>query len=174
MPDRELPDLPRFPPDIPPLDPVAYRLVVDGCIDRPLSLTADAVRALPPVTVTADFRCLEGWVVRERSWHGVQLAVLLARAGLGPGARFIAARAADHDGRYSVLLTREQALAPSAIVAWAREGRPLEHAHGAPLRLHVPGADCFAQVKWLTQIIALTHEVPAEGPTIALARIGKC
>lgn len=168
MAEQELPDLPSYSPAIAPLDPEAFRLAVEGAVAVPLQLSLPELRRLPNVTVTDDFHCLEGWVVRDNAWQGVPLAAVLQ---LLPEARYVAAYGADHAGNYSVLLSREQALAPTTILAVARGGEPLTHAHGAPLRLHVPGADCFVQVKWTNRLVALTEPIAATGRAIALGRL---
>lgn len=169
--EHELADLPVHTPSIPPLDLQTYRLQVEGAVQRPLSLTVDALRALPTTTVTADFHCLEGWVVRDRTWQGVSLGTILALAGLEPDARFVAVWGADHAGRYNILLTREQVLAPTSILAWAKDGNALDHAQGAPFRLYVPDTECFIQVKWVHRLAALRAPIAAEGERIAVNRL---
>lgn len=167
----ELPDLPQHTPRIPPLDLANYRLGVEGAVDKTLRLSVPDLRALPQITVTADFHCLEGWVARDRSWQGVPLATVLEQAGLHADARYVAVYAADHEGTYNVVLDREQALVPTALLALARQGQPLSHAHGAPVRLQITGADCFVQVKWVQRLVALQEPVPARGREIALGRL---
>jgi DMSO/TMAO reductase YedYZ molybdopterin-dependent catalytic subunit len=168
---QELPDLPSYPPQIEPMEPAAYRLQVDGAVTAPAHLSLEQLQELPHVTVTGDFTCLEGWVVRDRSWQGVPLAAVLERAGLLPEVRYVAVYAADHDGEYNVLLGREQALAPTSLLAFQKDGKPLSHGHGAPVRLQVPGADCFTQVKWVVRLEARTEPVAARGKEIALERL---
>lgn len=168
---QKLPDLPSFPTEIPPIDPAAYRLIVTGAVVTPLQLSLDDLRAFPQQTVTADFSCLEGWVAENRTWQGVSLRSVLERACLLPEARYVVAYAADYQGEYNVLLSREEALAPTALLALGREGLPLTHDHGAPVRLQVPGVDCFTQAKWVLRIEALLEPVPVKGPEIALDRL---
>jgi len=162
-------DLPEFAPARPAVDVAQWRLVVDGAVEHPLSLTWDDLQAMPQVAVTDDFRCLEGWVVPDNHWRGVALAAVLWRAGLQPAARFVLAGAGD----YTALLTREQAENPAAVLAHSRNGQALTHAHGAPLRLNVPGADCFVQVKWVERLTALVEPVEPSGPDIAMERLGR-
>lgn len=162
-------DLPEFAPGRPTVDVAQWRLVIDGEVDRPLELTWDDLAALPPLAVTDDFKCLEGWVVPDNHWLGVALTAVLRRAGIRPSARYILASA----GEYTALLTREQAEHPAAVLAHSRNGQPLAHSHGAPLRLNVPGADCFVQVKWVERLTALIDAVAPTGPDIALGRLGK-
>jgi len=56
-------------------------------------------------------------------------------------------------------LANEKALHPDTILAWAQNGQLLEHLHGAPLRLLVPGWSGNWSVKWLTTL-ELTEQEP--------------
>ena len=56
---------------------------------------------------------------------------------------------------YDKGLPREKALHPDTILAWAMNGEPLAHLHGAPLRLVVPGWSGNWSVKWVSQIEVL-------------------
>jgi DMSO/TMAO reductase YedYZ molybdopterin-dependent catalytic subunit len=56
------------------------------------------------------------------------------------------------DQQFGRSLTREQALSPDVMVAWALNGEPLTKHQGSPLRLIVPGWYGVANVKWLTNI----------------------
>jgi len=49
-------------------------------------------------------------------------------------------------------LSLEDAMRPDLILAYERNGQPMEQRNGAPLRLIVPGWYGIANVKWLTRI----------------------
>ena len=53
---------------------------------------------------------------------------------------------------YDKGLPIEKALHPDTILAWAHNGEYLQHAHGAPLRLIVPGWAGNWWVKWIHKI----------------------
>ena len=53
---------------------------------------------------------------------------------------------------YDKGLPLEKALDPDTILAWAMNGEPLAHLHGAPLRLVVPGWAGNWSVKWVQRI----------------------
>jgi Oxidoreductase molybdopterin binding domain len=59
-----------------PIDLSAWRLVVEGEVDRPLSLSYEELEGLPYETVVATIDCTGGWYSRQR-WGGVPLARLL-------------------------------------------------------------------------------------------------
>ena len=83
-----------------------YRLVVDGLVERPLSLDIASLRALPSRSQVTRHDCVEGWSAIAR-WTGARLAPVLEQAGLKPEARFLVFHCFDTldpeagpDGRY--------------------------------------------------------------------------
>ena len=53
-----------------------YRLVVDGLVERPLSLSLEELRARPAQTQITKHDCVEGWT-SIGEWTGVRLETLL-------------------------------------------------------------------------------------------------
>lgn len=141
------------------------RLVVDGLVARRLELTAADLAAFPLAEVTDDFRCLEGWSVAGLHWRGVALATVLEAAGVAAQAQIVQASA----GEFSVPLTLEQAR--GALLATRLGEAPLPREHGWPVRLVVPGADCFTSIKWLDRIELRAQPGPNSGREIALGRL---
>jgi DMSO/TMAO reductase YedYZ molybdopterin-dependent catalytic subunit len=113
-------------------------------------------------------------------WTGVPFAEVLNRAGLKSSA--VAVRLEGWDrGRpdpitiyrsaartdfnvfdpgvinYDKGLPLEKALHPDTILAWAHNGEYLQHVHGAPLRLVVPGWAGNWWVKWIQKIEVMDH-----------------
>ncbi len=129
-----------------PRESSSPRLVVDGLVTRSLELTPDDLAALPLAEVTDDFRCLEGWCVPGLHWEGVALATVLEAAGITAQARFVQASA----GEFSVSLSLGEVR--NALLAMRLGDAALPREHGWPVRLVVPGADCFTSVKWLDRI----------------------
>lgn len=151
-------------PSAPP-DPASYRLVVDGLVGRRLELTAADLAALPPAAVTDDFLCLEGWSVPGLHWEGVALATVLDVAGVDAGATCVQASV----GGFSVPLTLDEAR--GALLATRLGEAPLPPEHGSPVRLVVPGGDCFTSIKWLDRIELRAEAGRNTGREIALGRI---
>lgn len=137
-------------PHIPEFDPAAYRLVVDGLVRRPLSLSWDEVRALPEVEERSDFHCVSGWGVADVLWHGFRVAELLRRCEPLPQARYITFYSLD--GVYTDSLSLDQATAPGVLLAWRMFGRDLKPPHGRPLRLVVPQMYGYKGVKWVYRL----------------------
>lgn len=169
VPRGELPALPVH-PGVPP-DPDGHRLVVDGLVRRRLELTPDDLAALPPAAVTDDFLCLEGWSVPGLHWEGVAVATLLDAAGLAPEGPHDDAWVQASAGGFSVPLPLADAR--RGLLALRLGGEPLAPAHGGPMRLVIPGADCFASIKWLDRLEVRREPAANTGREIALGRIGR-
>ncbi len=146
-------------------DAGAFVLQVDGLVRQTLELTPSDLEILPQQDVTADFTCEEGWTVQALKWWGVTLESLLALAGANPEARWVQASAGEftvpiplQDARRALLATRlgEGALPPE---------------HGGPVRLVVPGGDCWTSIKWLDHLELRAEPGPNTGKTIALGRL---
>jgi DMSO/TMAO reductase YedYZ molybdopterin-dependent catalytic subunit len=140
-------------------------LVVDGLVAHRLELTPADLAAFPLAEVTDDFRCLEGWSVPGLHWVGIPLTAVLEAAGVAAQARFVQASS----GEFSVPLTLEDA--SGALLATRLGDTPLPREHGWPVRLVVPGADCFTSIKWLDRIELRAVPGVNTGRTIALGRL---
>ncbi len=138
-----------------------YRLVVDGLVERPLSLSLDQVRALPSRTQITRHDCVEGWSSIGK-WTGARLGPLLDQAGLKPTARYIVfhcgdtlEQTLDGSGVYYESIDLIDAYHPQSILAYAMNDRPLPVAHGAPLRLRVERQLGYKQAKYIMRIEAV-------------------
>ena len=149
---------------IPTIDPSRHRLVIHGMVDRPLSLSVAEIRRLPSVTRTMVLECGGNsgseWAAStgpdvQRSyglvscseWTGVLLSLLLAEAGVRPGASWVIAEGAD-----ACRMERSIPLAKAMddiLVAYGQNGEALRPAQGYPLRLRIPGWEGNTNVKWL-------------------------
>jgi DMSO/TMAO reductase YedYZ molybdopterin-dependent catalytic subunit len=138
-----------------------YRLVVDGLVDRPLSLSLDQVRALPSRTQITRHDCVEGWSSIGK-WTGARLGPLLDQAGLKKTARYIVfhcgdtlEQTLDGSGVYYESIDLIDAYHPQSILAYAMNDRPLPVSHGAPLRLRVERQLGYKQAKYIMRIEAV-------------------
>ena len=156
-----------------------WRLVIDGAVERPVTLTWSDIQALRSQTLTATMECAgngrtsfvplptgEPWALGAVStavWRGVSLRDLLHSAGLHESVVEILFEGADRGKRegydkpvtFARSLTLEKALHPDTLLAYEFNGIPLPAHHGGPLRLLVPGWYGMASVKWVTHIAAL-------------------
>jgi DMSO/TMAO reductase YedYZ molybdopterin-dependent catalytic subunit len=133
-----------------------WRLVVDGLVDRPLSLSLDRIRRLPARTQITRHDCVEGWSAIGK-WTGVPLRLLLHGAGLRPQARFIVFHCADDFNSipFYESIDLVDAFHPQTVLAWAMNDRPLEIGHGAPLRLRVERQLGYKHAKYVMRVEAV-------------------
>jgi len=138
-----------------------YRLVVDGLVDRPLSLSLADLRALPSRTQITRHDCVEGWSSIAK-WSGARLGPLLDQAGLKKTARYIVfhcgdtlEQTLDGSGQYYESIDLIDAFHPQTILAYAMNDQPLPVPHGAPLRLRVERQLGYKQAKYIMRIEAV-------------------
>jgi DMSO/TMAO reductase YedYZ molybdopterin-dependent catalytic subunit len=137
-----------------PVDMATWRLAVDGLVERPLSLPADALG--PDTGQRALLDCTSGWYTVQ-DWQGVRVGTLLDRAGVEPDGAWV--RFLSVTGyRWSLPLPE----ARDALLATHVAGRPLSHGHGAPLRLVAPGRRGFQWVKWIVRVEVRARPDPGQ------------
>lgn len=118
-------------------------------------------------------RRADGLLLSAGEFTGVPLAAVLEQAGLGPNAVSVRVEGWDRGSpnpaghglpesyagippfNYDKGLPLEKALHPDTLLAWAMNGQYLDHIHGAPLRLVVPGWSGNWSVKWVQRIEVL-------------------
>ena len=150
----------------PMVDAATFRLNISGLVDRPLSLSLGDLRRMRSVDLVAGFECsgnrrpLQGLSGNGR-WTGVPLRAVLDQAGVKPQAREFVFFGADRgtedvefrgqmyqvEQQFGRSLSRERALSPEPLLAYAMNGEPLTLHQGAPLRLLMPGWYGVANVK---------------------------
>jgi len=135
-----------------------WRLMIDGLVERPFSLSLAQLKALPARTQITRHDCVEGWSAIG-GWTGVQLGRLLRVAGPGQNARYVVFHCADDlepapdgSGRYYESLDMVDAFHPQTILAYAMNGQPLALPHGAPIRLRVERQLGYKQAKFVMRI----------------------
>lgn len=140
-----------------PGDARSFRLRVHGAVKQPFVLDYAQLLALPQVEQAADVHCVTAWSLLDSVWKGVTVATLAERAGVKGEARHVIFEAA-HGFTANVPLA--EATAPSVMVTYRRNGKPLPRAHGAPVRALVPDLYFWKSAKWLTGIKFVTRDEP--------------
>jgi DMSO/TMAO reductase YedYZ molybdopterin-dependent catalytic subunit len=139
-----------------------YRLVVDGLAERPQKLTLAELRAAGDRTQITRHDCVEGWSAIGK-WRGVPLATIVAMAQPKPDARYVVFHCFDRDQNgqsYYESLGLHQAAHPQTLLALDLNDKPLDAAHGAPVRLRIPTQLGYKSAKWVSRIelVANLHE----------------
>ena len=140
-------------------------LRIDGLVIHCLDLGPADLELMPQHDLRDDFRCREGWVVRDLRWRGVLLETVLGLAKPHREARHVQASAGDF--RISLPLDR----AVHALLAIKLNESNLSVEHGAPVRLVVPGGECFTSIKWLDHLELRSDAGLNTAETIALTRL---
>ncbi|HEY0995942.1 MAG TPA: sulfite dehydrogenase [Gemmatimonadaceae bacterium] len=150
------------------IDPAKHRLLIHGLVERPLVLSLAELQRFPSVSRIHFLECagngrsgyrdpkreltpqqVDG-LTHNGEWTGVPLAVLLREVGVDGDAKWFLAEGGD-----AARLSRSIPIAKAmddALVVWAFNGEPLRPAHGAPMRLLLPGYEANTNVKWLRRI----------------------
>lgn len=165
---------------VPTLHPAAWRLHVDGLVERVLDLSlADLQTGFEQRSLVATLQCAgnrrtgltkvrdipgeDPWgpgATSTAQWTGVALADVLASAGLLADVRHVAFAAPDVSQLavpaqpYGGSIGVAKATSAEVLLAWAMNGTPLPAVHGAPVRVVVPGYIGARSVKWVQRITA--------------------
>jgi DMSO/TMAO reductase YedYZ molybdopterin-dependent catalytic subunit len=134
-----------------------WRVTVDGLVERPLSLSPDDLRRFPSRTQITRHDCVEGWSCIGE-WKGVQLARVLAMAGVKPTARYVMFHCADpmgdtDDTLYYESLDLLEATHPQTLLAYELNGTPLPVQNGAPVRLRAERQLGYKMAKYIVRIV---------------------
>ena len=148
-----------------------WSIVIDGLVDKPGTYDlADVMKGQPLEERIYRFRCVEAWSMVV-PWTGFELAGLLNRVGVQPGARFVAfetlVRPEEMPGQqtnaldwpYREGLRLDEAMHPLTILATGLYGEDLPKQNGAPIRLVVPWKYGFKSIKSIVKI-SLVAEMP--------------
>ena len=131
-----------------------YRLVVDGAVNRPLSLGLPELRAMPQHSAELPIACVEGWSSSQR-WTGVRVVDLLELAGAGPGATVRVHSLQQHRSYRTSDVDSSQAHDPDTLLALRVGGEVLALDHGYPVRLIGPNRPGVMQTKWVARVEVL-------------------
>ena len=174
----------------PAKDPDAWKITVDGEVNKKLELTLGELKAkFRPVTRRMVLECggngrsffatqARGnqWTnggVGCAEWTGVRLVDVLKAAGVKPSAVFTGNYGADRSfadaGKDAISrgVPIKKALDPNNLIVFAMDGQPLPNVHGGPVRLIMPGWPGSVSSKWLTRIWLRdkVHDGPGMGGT---------
>ncbi|MFG6449344.1 sulfite oxidase [Roseateles sp. BYS180W] len=176
--------------NLPPVDAAvlqdrdAWVLEIEG-VKKPRSLTLGELKTLGLDTVATVLQCSGNgrgffpskpsgtpWQVGAAGcvlWAGVPLRnVVAALGGLADGARFVTGTGGEKIPEgvdpASVIVERSVPIKAldDALLAWEMNGEPLSLAHGAPLRLVLPGYQGVNNIKYVKRVAFTSSESKAK------------
>jgi hypothetical protein len=140
---------------------VAWRLTVDGAVEKPRTYDFDDIASMPSVEQEMTLGCISngigGGLMSNAVWKGTPLRNLLEDVNPNSGVVDALVHAADgytHDVRF------EKVMEETTIVAYEMNGEQLPQRHGYPARILVPGYYGEGSVKWVNCIEL--HDRPIE------------
>ncbi|HYH58596.1 MAG TPA: sulfite oxidase-like oxidoreductase [Thermoleophilaceae bacterium] len=139
----------------PKYDLASWELTVFGEVENEVKLSWDELVALPQRDVTLDIHCVTRWSKLDTTWTGVPVRDVLDRAGVKPSGTHLMAYS---DGGYTTNVPLAAVLDDDALLAHTYEGEPLEHDHGAPLRLIVPKRYFWKSAKFLRKLEVMSED----------------
>jgi DMSO/TMAO reductase YedYZ molybdopterin-dependent catalytic subunit len=142
-------------------DFATWKLGVGGLVEHPLQLSLDDLRKMPSRTQITRHDCVEGWSCIAK-WRGARLSAVLQQAGLKPQTRYLAFHCADTleltldgTGQYYETIDLIDAMHPQTILAYDMNDKPVDVAHGAPLRLRLERQLGYKMAKYVMRIDAV-------------------
>jgi len=154
---------------IPRIDPVSYRLLIHGMVDRPMVFTLDELKQFPSVSRTYFVECSgnggAGYTETPRAdmspqqldgllscseWTGVPVKTLFEEVGIHDGASWFLAEGSD-----AAIMSRSIPVEKAwddALIAYAQNGEAIRPEQGYPARLLLPGWEGNANVKWVRRL----------------------
>ena len=149
-----------------PTIPEDWRLIVDGSVVQPLSLSLEELMQYPATTQMATLECYfpvgPSLLVGNANWTGVPLQTIIQEANPSGEAESVFFHAFDgySMGPYSLyeLLGRDDFL-----LAYGMNGQPLPLVQGYPLKVVLPGIAGYQNARWLGRI-----EISASSPAMGL------
>lgn len=161
---------------VPKIDLAAWNLEIGGLVRHSRRLTLDDLRKRRRKTITATLECSgnnasAGFMgaIGNIKWTGTPLAPLLREcepykrgievAFFGADTQKDEVKKIEYTANFSRGLHIVDAMRDDILLCYEFNGQPLDTAHGAPLRLVVPGWYGVAWVKWLSRIEVLDRRI---------------
>jgi DMSO/TMAO reductase YedYZ molybdopterin-dependent catalytic subunit len=143
----------------PLIDESSWRLVVDGAVTTPLSLSLADLQAMGTEERLNNLSCISnpvgGDLIGNSRWTGVPLDALLDMAQPRPEA--VTLVAASDDG-FTDGIRLDEIRGKDAWIAFGMNGELLPRSHGFPARLLFPNHYGMRNVKWLTRLELKTED----------------
>jgi DMSO/TMAO reductase YedYZ molybdopterin-dependent catalytic subunit len=126
-----------------------WKLIINGAVDNPVTLTWDEFMAMPQTDDVSDFHCVTTWSKFNMSWQGVRLLDLAALVQVKETATHLLCHGYDE---YTTNVSLEEALKPDVLLVHTYEGAPLPREHGGPVRMITPQLYAWKGSKWISRL----------------------
>ncbi len=134
-----------------------WRLIVDGEVEKPLSLTYAEVLALPSIQRTVLLIC-PGIFVNNGAWKGVSVKELFKLAGMKSNVTHVTFRGPEGNYQKTHRVPLDHALVDKSFLAYEVNGQTLPQKHGFPVRLV---AEEYFGDDWVKYVYRVTAEAIA-------------
>ncbi len=141
----------------PKIDLKEWRFKVFGLVEQETVLTWEEFMALPQTGMNRDFHCVTQWTRLNNLWVGVQFGEVLRLVKLKPEVKYVMVHCY---GGYTTNLPLDVLKEDDVLFAHQHEGKPLEEAHGGPLRLVVPSRYGWKSAKWVNGLEFMAEDRP--------------
>ncbi len=131
------------------IDRDSYRLIVDGQVDNPLSLSYSDLTGLPEESRLVILHCVEGWDFVAK-WTGPTLESILDKARPRETAKTVVFHTADASGYTSLEL--DYILDKKIIIALKLNDVTLPPDRGFPFQVVAEGKFGYKWAKWVERI----------------------
>ncbi len=139
------------------IDPDRWSLSITGLVDNDIIIPFKEIQSMKLSEVKSDFHCVEKWSIPDNRWKGVKIKNLFNKISIKPEARFAMVYSW---GGYDSDIDLDALLHENTILAWERNGKPIEPEHGYPLRLIIPDRYAYKSVKWVVEIELMSEDTP--------------
>ena len=126
-----------------------WRLAVDGLVAQPASFSIADLKSSPSRSHITEMTCEEGWSYIAE-WIGVPLSHVLNLVGVHPQARYVVYTSMEPDTWDSIDMA--DALHPQTFLCYGMNGSDLPVPHGGPLRMRLPPAIGYKNIKFITRL----------------------
>lgn len=142
-------DHPGIIPENPEIDLENWTIMVDGEVEKPITLSWHDFLQLPSIELKSDFHCVEGWSVRKLRWLGVKFNTLVHMVKPKKSAKHVLFRCSDG---YTTFLDLRALFEENVLLSYKLNGKWLEASLGGPLRLVVPNKYAYKSAMWIERI----------------------
>jgi DMSO/TMAO reductase YedYZ molybdopterin-dependent catalytic subunit len=136
-----------------------WRLVVDGMVAHPLSLSMSDLKTLPMSRHITEVACEEGWSYIAE-WIGTPLSEVLNAAGALPQVRYVVYHSIQDGVSDSIDIS--EALHPQTLLTWGMNDGDLPVPFGGPLRMRLPRQLGYKNLKYITRLTATDSLKPGQ------------